>query len=63
MGNRAFLLPPLKADFDALQRRFDGLQQVAQQAIDTGLVTADRASAGETKRLGPPSPPTGFSLS
>jgi hypothetical protein len=52
-----------KADFDALQGRFDGLQQVVQQAVDRGLVTAERTPTGEIKALGPPSPPTGFSLS
>lgn len=51
-----------KADFDALQRRFGGLQQVVQQAVDRGLVTADRMPAGEIKWLGTPCPPTGFSL-
>jgi len=52
-----------KADFDALQRRFHGLQQVVQQAVDRGLVTAERTPTGEIKALGPPSPPTGFSFS
>lgn len=52
-----------KADLDALQRWFDGLQQVVKQAIDRGLVTAERTPAGKMKALGPPSRPTGFSLS
>jgi hypothetical protein len=49
-----------QADFDALQRRFDGLQQVVQQAVDRGLVTADRTPAGEINWLGPPSSPDRF---
>lgn len=53
----------LTARFDSLQRRFDGLQQVVQQAVDWGLVTAERTPTGEINALGPPSPPTGFSLS
>jgi hypothetical protein len=53
----------LTARFDSLQRQFDGLQPVVQQAVDRGLVTAERTPTGEIKALGPPSPPTGFSLS
>jgi hypothetical protein len=53
----------LLARFEALQQRFDGLQQVVQQAIDQGVVQAERTPAGEIRALGPPSAPTGFSLS
>jgi hypothetical protein len=53
----------LVARFDALQRRFDGLQQAVQQAIDRGVVTAERTPTGEIRALGPPSAPTSLTLS
>jgi hypothetical protein len=53
----------LAAQFNALQQGFDGLQQVVQQAIDRGIVTAERTPAGEIKALAPPSAPTSFTLS
>ena len=51
------------ARFDALQQRFDGLQQAVQHAIDRGVVTAERTPAGEIKALAPPSAPTSLTLS
>ena len=52
-----------KADFGALQSKFDALQSAVQRAIDQGIVSADRTATGQISGLKRPSAPTDFRIS